>query len=155
MEHRLLLLQPQYLSHSRLIFAIRIESRNLNRVDPVLSGSWRGQGHAQIMPLKQSSGCTVLLLVGFLAHFGLSTFTNGQVYEVAPPQLHLQRLYDDFYDVVHGDEIYELLSTRFEAGDKDVIRIVNYLNSSDFKSINDHLWRSNEFKMVKRSKSST
>ena len=100
------------------------------------------------MPRKLSPALLLVILVGFLADLSLCSASGRQIYEVAPPQLHLQRLYDDFYDVVHGAEISDLLSTRLEAGDKDVVRIVKYLNSSDFKSINDHLWSSNEFKMV-------
>ncbi len=52
----------------------------------------------------------------------------------------LEDLFEDFYAVANLGEVVDLLRDKLEAEDADVMRVVGYMNSSDFRAINDFMW---------------
>ena len=63
-------------------------------------------------------------------------------------------LWDEFYSVANLGEVIDLLDERLKDGDEDVERIVRYMNSTDFRNINDHMWKWKDSQSVRRSNQS-
>ena len=77
-------------------------------------------------------------------NFGLIILLSGTSLSVQA-QLDLGRLFQDFWEMINGNEIVDFLEVKIDQGDPDAIRIMEYVNSTDFKMINDHMWESREF----------
>ncbi len=52
----------------------------------------------------------------------------------------LEELYEGFYEVANLEEVVDLLQEKAEEDDPDMMRIIDYMNSTDFRTINDFMW---------------
>ncbi len=63
-------------------------------------------------------------------------------------QASIGELYEDFHRVANVDKVKTLLEDRLEAGDEDVLRVVQYLKSPDFRTIYNYMWDGNNTREV-------
>jgi len=62
--------------------------------------------------------------------------------------LDLNRLYEEFYDVSNMIAVQDLLAAKMTGEDPDLMRIVNYMNSSDFFHIYEHMWKDHGYRRL-------
>jgi ferritin len=85
------------------------------------------------------SSIFILLLVGL-------SKING---EGRNAELHIDTLFQEFVAVSNFKEVVLFLQAKIVEENPDMMRVVNYLNGTDFKAINDHMWKHPEFTEVR------
>ena len=63
-------------------------------------------------------------------------------------ELSLDVLFQDFVEVSNTKEVVLFMQAKIIEENVDMMRVVNYLNSTNFKAINDHMWTLPEFMEV-------
>ena len=86
-----------------------------------------------------------LLIILTLSLICSATIISAQGKDGNAPRLHLDELFQELAEVSHLKEVILFAQAKIVEGNPDMTRIVNYMNGSDFKAINDFMWESPQF----------
>ena len=75
----------------------------------------------------------------------LSTSSGGENVD----SIHLDVVFRDFARVSNMYEVFAFLVEKSLENDVDMLRVLDFLHSKDFKAINDYLWESRDWKNVR------
>ncbi len=63
-------------------------------------------------------------------------------------KIDLASLYSEFYTVSNAQTVIDLFGEKLEHGDPGSITLADYFNATEFVAINEHMWKSVDYRKV-------
>lgn len=74
----------------------------------------------------------------------------ASIFALGTCNLEFDQLWNDFFQVAHGQEVVELLERKMAEQDPYMLRVAKYLKSMTFRAIEKHMLMCREFNEVEK-----